>query len=432
MKKISKLLALVLALSMLLCTACALADGAVDSPDASNVVKAPLSPKAEEYLKDKFDVELGDSSAPAINAALESLGAPATDVTEGDVTPAKLAKSAVALAGMTELAEAYTNEENPELAAALLDKAGVNYEGVDEADLPYLAAAVELGLVDPAADMSAPVTTEAAANMLYRSLEIAGKGRHYIGTIQDGDILEKLREVMDSLIIFDDPTLTKVGEEIVMQGATTGYNLKYAGYDADFLDEYTLRYGHSSYVHAQQLVSLLKSADFNGFIQIEPKVSVYEHLAEWGAPGAATPTSETRTLDNERMLTYAVEYDMMIEFENAEQKQAFNSIIETYAKKYDDDYDENGQLKSKLLKGAWWQPLYSSTVPVEGDDYKELVNNKVYNEDGTFYIQSFSTAENADAVAGVVSQVAPELTTTNETLYANNAFYRYITGESHQ
>lgn len=435
MNKAARLLSLVLAFGMLLFAFTAVAEETselVDSPDTGIVERVPLENKAAEYLSDKFGADIGDVSAATINAVLEKLGTDPIEGADGDVTTAQLAKKAVDIAGMNQLAEAYTNEANPELASNLLSAHGIDPSAFNADELPYIAAAVELGLVDPATDFTAPLTGEVAADMLYKSLEIAGKGRHYIGCISDENILTDLRESMDSLIIFDDPVLTAVGEEIVMQGATTGYNLKYAGYDADFIDKYTLRYGHSDYVHAQQLVSLLKSSGFDGYLQIEPKVSVYEHMAEWGDPGEPTPTSETRTLDNGRMLTYAVEYDLMIEFPNTYQKEAFNNVIETYAKKYDDDYDADGNLTTKLIRGAWWQPLYSSNTPIENGDYTEIVNNVIYNEDKTFYIQSFSVPENADAVAGVVTEVAPELTTENLPLYTNNAFYRYITGESHQ
>ena len=82
----------------------------------------------------------------------------------------------------------------------------------------------------------------------------AGPGDPELITIKGQRLIEEA-----DVIIFDDEQLTELGTEIVLRGATTGYNLKYAGYDARFLEEYTLKYGHSDYTHALQLVALLDS-----------------------------------------------------------------------------------------------------------------------------------------------------------------------------
>ena len=408
MKHLLRTLALALALILALAGA-ALADGE----------------KTAEYLEAYFGIAPFEEtvSLEAFNAALEALGqAPV----EGDaLTPELAAQAAVRLAGMEELALSYTNADAPDKAAEVLADAGLE---ADEAFAPYLACALDLELID--ADME--LYGDAVADMLYRALAIAGRARRSIGRVSDEHILEKLNGALSSFIIFDDETLTNLGTEIVLRGATTGYNLKYAGYDARFLEQYTLKYGHSEAIHALQLVALLNSEGIDAWVQVEPKVSVYEYMLDWGDPGEPTPTYSVVQVTDDRYLCYAVEYDLMLEFDSAEDKEAFHGIIETYAKKYDDSFDADGNLTEKLIAGAWWQPLYSSTTEMENEEFGLLYDNIVYDAEGQFSIHPFSLPENAQAIADVAAEVAPELTVSPVEIYVNPAFMRYITGTDHQ
>ena len=384
--------------------------------------------RAAEYLNEYYGIAFdGEVSADAFNEALAALGAEGVEVESLTLSDAVVA--AVKLADMENLALTYINDDAPDKAAKVLADEEVT---VDEAYAPYVACALDLDLVDDDADFSAAVSARDAAELLYKAAEMAGKGRHYIGRVSDDDILSTLRSTLESFIIFDEETLTNLGTEIVLRGATTGYNLKYAGYDANFLEEYTLKYGHSDYTHAVQLIALLNSEDFDAYIQIEPKVSVYEYMLDWGDPGEPTPTYAVKQVTDDRYLCYAIEYDMMLEFETTEQKEAFHSLIETYAKKYDDSFDADGNLTEKLLTGAWWQPLYSSTTEMENEEFELLYDNIVYDATGMYSIHPFSLPDNTEAIAEVVKEVAPELSVSLVPFQVNPAFYRYITGTDHQ
>ena len=384
--------------------------------------------RAAEYLNEYYGIAFdGEVSADAFNEALAALGAEGVEVESLTLSDAVVA--AVKLADMENLALTYINDDAPDKAAKVLADEEVT---VDEAYAPYVACALDLDLVDDDADFSAAVSARDAAELLYKAAEMAGKGRHYIGRVSDDDILTTLRSTLESFIIFDEETLTNLGTEIVLRGATTGYNLKYAGYDANFLEEYTLKYGHSDYTHAVQLIALLNSEDFDAYIQIEPKVSVYEYMLDWGDPGEPTPTYAVKQVTDDRYLCYAIEYDMMLEFETTEQKEAFHSLIETYAKKYDDSFDADGNLTEKLLTGAWWQPLYSSTTEMENEEFELLYDNIVYDATGMYSIHPFSLPDNTEAIAEVVKEVAPELSVSLVPFQVNPAFYRYITGTDHQ
>ena len=151
-----------------------------------------------------------------------------------------------------------------------------------------------------------------------------------------------------------------------------------------------------------------------------------------GGPAKPTPTYAVREVEDGRYLTYAVEYDMLLEFDTLEEKEAFHDLIETYAKKYDESYDADGNLIENLIAGAWWQPLYSSQTEMENEEFGLLYDNVVYDATGMYSIHPFSLPENCEAIAEVVAEVAPELSVSPVAIYVNPAFMRYTTGESHQ
>ena len=410
MKRLMRTTALALILALLLAQAvCACAD----------------EDKAAEYLESWYGVApFGEEvTIEDFNAALEALGQPRLD--DEALTLESAARAAVRLAGREELALTYVNDDVPDKAADELESEDLS---VDEASAPYVACAIDLGLIDP----EEPLDGDAVTALLYAAAGMAGMGRRALGRLSDDDILPQINSALSGFINFDQPALTDLGTQIVLRGATTGYGLKYAGYDARFLEDYTIRYSHSERLHALQLAALLDSEGIDAWVQIEPKVSVYEYMPDWGDPGAPTPTYAVVQVADDRYLCYAMEYDMVLEFDDAEDKEAFHDVIETYAKKYDDSYDAEGNLTEKLIAGSWWQPLYSSATEMENEEFALLYDNVVYDADGLFSIHPFSLAEDTQAIADVAAEVAPELTPSPVAVYVNPAFLRYITGEDYQ
>ena len=382
---------------------------------------SPGHEKAEEYLFNYYGIEPGQELTPEnVNEMLGAVGG--EPIKAEALSDGAVIEAGIKLAGLDELAQSYLNDAAPDKAARVLEANGILTE---EEYVPYVACAADLELY--AKDTPFDVKT-----FLYRCLEIAGKGRHYLGRVTDADLMEEMRAVLDSMSIFDNWELDAVGTELVMDGIVTGYGLKYAGYDARFLDAYTLKYSHSDYQHAIQLVGLLRSEGMDAYVQIEPKVSIYEYLKEWGTPAAPSPTYAVQQTDNGRYLCYSVEYDLMIEFDSADDKEKFHGLIETYAKKYDDRVDENGDVTAKLLAESWWQPLYSSGTPMRNGEFQEMIDNTIYDRTGKYSIHTFTLTEGADAVVDKVGEIAPELTMSPFKVYVNPAFVRYITGEDHQ
>ena len=377
--------------------------------------------KAEEYLLSYYGIEPGQEiTLESVNGMLKAVGG--EPIKAEALSDGAVVEAGIKLAGLDELAQSYLNDAVPDKAAKVLEANGILTE---EEYVPYVACAADLELY--AKDTPFDVET-----FLYRCLEIAGKGRHYLGRVTDADLMEEMRAVLDSMSIFDNWELDALGTELVMDGIVTGYGLKYAGYDARFLDAYTLKYSHSDYQHAIQLVGLLRSEGMDAYVQVEPKVSIYEYLKEWGTPAAPSPTYAVQQTDNGRYLCYSVEYDLMIEFDSADDKEKFHGLIETYAKKYDDRVDENGNVTAKLLAESFWQPLYSSGTPMRNDEYREMIDNTIYDRTGKYSIHTFTLPEGADAVVDKVGEIAPELTMSPFKVYVNPAFVRYITGEDHQ
>ena len=404
--------------------------GAQVSYDAENyrvyVDTAPVDEKAADYLKAYFGVEpmTGTVSADVFNAALVKIfGEDAKTAVGAGLTVAQAVKAAVESCGLRELALTYSAEKSAASTAGA---------GKIEADcLPYVAAALDTSLASGTWDFTALLDGETATQLLMNAVNIAGKGRNYLGNVSDPDIYQKLQSAWATFGNFDDEKLSKLGADLVIAGASTGYNLKYDGYNANFLPEYTLQYGHSDITHAIQLIALLNSEGIDAKVAMEPKTSIYEYLTEWGTPSDPTPTYEVKAIEGGRYLCYATEYDMKLEFDTVADKEAFDGLIGKYAKKWDSNTDGDGNPTEPLLAGAWWQPLYTSTVPMKDtENYTLIKDNVVHN--GPYTIHPFSTVDNTDAIAKVVKEEAPDLSVELVDLYVNKAFYNYLTDTDHQ
>lgn len=376
----------------------------------------PVDDKAAEYL----EVYFGITAATSFNDALKAIFGEDAALAAGN-TVADAVTAAVKNCGLKELALAYTAGD------AQAATAGVH--GIPAQDLPYAAAALSASLASGSWNFGAALNSGISAQILMNAVEIAGKGRNYLGNVSDPDIARKLMSAWATFGNFDDPVLSQLGADLVIAEASTGYNLKYDGYNANFLPKYTIQYGHSDITHAVQLIALLNTKGIDAKVALEPKTSIYEYMVEWGDPTKATATStyELRPIEGtERWLCYATEYDMKLEFDTVEDKNAFDAIVSQYAKKWLDKLDENGRPTENLLYGAWFQPLYTSTVPMDdAENFTRIQDNVVHN--GPYTIHPFSTYQGNDAIKAVMAEKAPDLSVDVVELYVNNAFYRYLT-----
>ncbi|QQK08230.1 hypothetical protein [Miniphocaeibacter halophilus] len=377
------------------------------------------------YLQEYYNLDLEERTTldvKEINKTFETIFGEEAIKIEGNYSPDKLIEASIKNAQYDELALTYNKDK-------IKEKLKNDYKiDVNSSKENYLVCAMDLGIVNNEVVKKIykenKLSTDNFAYIITRVLNSTGVGRNYIGSIYDTDIGAKINNTWESFLLFSDEKLEEVGYKAVKNGTVTGYNLKSSENNSNFIKDKTIVYGHSDIKHAHQLVGLLRSEGIQARIQLEPKISVYKYLLEWGPVPEATPTYEV-VQDGEDYFVHAVEYDLAIEFLSNEEMEKFNNIIGKYAKKNEGNEEGKG-----LLYESWWQPLYSTTNgKMNKEEYVEIVDNIVKN--GIYEIHSFSTVENKE-------KVKAELTENNDfeieqrTIYCNKAFYSYLIGEDYQ
>ncbi len=337
--------------------------------------------------------------------------------TKETVTYVEAVKLAIKGANFEELALGYNKEK--------VQSKGLTAD-ITEEDAPYVACGLDTGLISREAlsNMNQTITKEQTINLLMAVAEANGKARNFLGYTNEADIYGKLVKATEEAVLFENKKLQTIGEQAVMNGVTTGYNLLNSQYSANFIPELTLRYGHSTTIHASQLIGLLNSEGIVAKVQLEPKTSIFEYLPEWGDVPPATPDYRVEVVNENLMLAHSLEYDLVFEFESMEDKIRFNNIVETYAKKNDDNPDGEG-----LLLASWWQPLYVSPVEM-GEGYKAIYNNVI--TDGNYTLNPFCLEEDKEEVLKGFEAIDKSVEVNQVKIWCNDAFYRYLSGESHQ
>ena len=267
------------------------------------------------------------------------------------------------------------------------------------------------------------ITADEANVILLNVATALGKSRHYIGFTTDEDINIKMRDAFDSFVLFDDEKLNSIGAELVKNQIVTGYNLKSDIYNASFLNDYTITYGHDNIDHAIQLIALLNSEGIIARIQLEPKISIYQYLLEWGPIPEPSSRYRVEKESDDLYLVHAVEYDMKLEFSKKRDKDKFDAIINKNAKKNSDNPELIG-----LIKGSWWQPLYTSSTSLKGD-YESIINNRLIHNG--YSINSFTVASEMLDFSSLTDE-DDSMTSENIPLYVNKAFYNYLVGDDYE
>ncbi|MFS0723004.1 hypothetical protein [Paenibacillus sp. 1P07SE] len=323
---------------------------------------------------------------------------------------------AVRAAGLKELAYTYPEAKVNQVLAKL----GVGSGELSKGMAQELAAAVDTGVL-PAAWLANYKPHHTASESLYTSLlgqVLVNQGlyKQYIGYVYDQDIALKIQTAYHTADLFEAPKLQELVNEALEQELVTGYNIKDSRYDANFIPELTLTYGHSNLKHAIQLIGLLKSEQLNAKVQYEPKTSAFLHLAEWGDPGP-----NVIQIENGNYIAFSLEYDLVFEFANAADKAAFQDVVLTYAKK--NEADQQG-----LIHGSWWQPLYFSETELA--DYEIITNNLITDPDSTYSVHPFSLNEDSERVVEGFKAIDPSAVITPYQFWVDKPFFNYLHGES--
>lgn len=416
----------------------------------------PQADNAEEYavfLKSKYDLAVGSSVSKGdfiqYIAAILDLHAPTTDVPFTDLSadhpvyasaavlyeqgilsgpdvavdeplqPWVAALIALRASNLQELADTY-----PQIKVdAALQSLGVSARAFNPEAARELAAAVDTGLIptNRYSEFSSgdPASPELVYTLLGKVLSLNGAYKQYIGYVSDDDIYSKFITSYQTSSIIEIPHLQPFVDAALKQDVVTGYNLKDNRYDANFVSDLTITYGHSNVKHAIQLLGLLRSEGIDARVQFEPKTSAYVHRKEWGEP-YVDENSKAVLTENGNYIHSSKEYDLVLEFFNTSDKEAFQAIILQYAKKNEDN-------QPGLLAGSWFQPLFYSLVEPNVEGYKQIANNKIV--DGHYYAQTFSLTDAVVSIAAGFAELDSEVEVESYSFWANEAFFNYLNGE---
>ena len=353
---------------------------------------------------------------------------------DGPFGYARAAVMTVVAAGMEELALTYSAEKAGAVFAAL----DIAFDAeAYAASLPYLAAAVDLGLADPAKLFGdEDISAADAADMLVAAYGMQGLARAYLGRTSEPDVYGKLAVAFTNFAMPLDEELVALGNAAVKAQIVTGYNIRDNRLSANFEPELSIRYGHSDLAHALQLAGLLRSEGIDALIAIEPKVSAFEYLLDWGPVPDPYPTFYVNEEGEDFYIAYALEYDLVLEFANAADRNRFDGIILAYAKK------NSGEEDKARIVGSWWQPFYSSTITWD-ESYAKVSDNVVGH--GDYALHTTSLDEALEAVQAWFAEAVAEegqswfakamadgggFTVASFDQYVNLAFHRYLNGES--
>ncbi|MDO5717824.1 MAG: cell wall-binding repeat-containing protein [Tissierellia bacterium] len=243
----------------------------------------------------------------------------------------------------------------------------------------------------------------------------------FILNSNDENVYSKLENAFNSSKLFLDNATFKAGVKAVSEGLTTGFNIKSISKN-DFDPENTIIYGHSDISHAKQLIALLKSEGIEVNIELEPKTSAFVYLLEWGPIPEPTDSYEVVKISDDLYIANALEYDLLLEFVNGEDKDKFDDLINKYAKKNSDNPEGKN-----LLVSSWWQPLYTSRTEMQ-KGYGKLIDNSAKLDDYEFH--TFSFKEDSDKLIKGLEKIDPDLEINTIDIWADDAFIRYLNGES--
>ena len=397
---------------------------ATKKPNPSAVLR--VNDVREAYLTHYFGIGWNDAHTESQFLAAANKIIPSHDVAPLSPDTRLSARRAIhyglKLAGFSELAATYSDRNvekalDREQLALLLEKRA----------LQEAATAFDIGMIQ-SKDLDLLINDgQANKDMVSRVLffvaDAEGKGRNFVGTTDEPEIYSRIMATYREGTGLMNEKLYTVGKRAVKRKVTTGFNLKNDRYNPKFFPDLTLTYSHSSTDHVKQLLALLKREGIVAKVQLEPKLSVYEYLLEWGPVPTPSATYRVEKHDDTFYLAHSYEYDLSFEFATMQDKERFDGLVNKFAKK------NSGDPKNKpLLADSWWQPLYSSPTPMQTDGYHLIYDNVL--KSAHYSIHPFSLAEKRHQTAEQLQELAPELSVDSKPIYVNSAFYRYLKGES--
>lgn len=394
------------------------------TPNPSAIVR--VNDLQEAYLTHYFGIGWNDAHTESQFLSAANRIIPSHDVValspDTPLTAQRAIYYGLKLAGFNELIATYSDRnvekalDNEQLALLL-----------DKRSLQEAATALDIGMIH-SKDLGLLLKEEKAnKDMVSRILlfvaDAKGKGRNFVGTTDEPEIYSRIMANYLEGTGLMNTKLYTVGKRAVKRKVTTGFNLKNDRYNPKFFPDLTLTYSHSSTDHVKQLLALLKREGIVAKVQLEPKLSVYEYLLEWGPVPTPSTTYRVEKHDDTFYLAHSYEYDLSFEFANVQDKERFDGLVNKFAKKNSADPKDKA-----LIADSWWQPLYSSPTPMQTEGYHLIYDNVLRS--AHYSIHPFSLAEKRHKTAEELQALAPDLSVDSKPIYVNSAFYRYLKGES--
>lgn len=231
----------------------------------------------------------------------------------------------------------------------------------------------------------------------------------FIGVPSDRYIALELRNAFKARV-FSDLKVLGALNHLIDEKIISGYNIVDTEALPRFSKELSLRYGHSSLGHLDELVYLMRLLGLDPKLALEVKGSGFLYLPMWGE--ASYPTME---LSSGNKIALAKEYNLDLRFSSLAEKKRFYAMVTRYAKR--NSKDEKG-----LIKEAWWQPFIRSEVPF--GSFKRV--DEIHIAIGSYQIEIVSLPSKTKRELKYLREVYKDIKVVKT--YVNKAFYRYMLG----
>jgi len=322
----------------------------------------------------------------------------------------------ISICGLRELADTYSDA-----------KVSKSYEDLDSNITEMvlkrearqaLACAIDVNLIFKGRlkviDIHAPLSRDFAFHLLEKVHAFRRSDKNYIGYVTEYDIISKMQEKWENVIRIRSARLEPVMNQAIAQKVITGYQIKNNDDLANFDADLKITYSHSNFKHIKQLIGLLISENLQAKLQLEPKRSSFLYLEEW----EKTADLFLESLPEGVSVAHKDEFDLVMEFTEQKHRDYFRDVINAYAKR---EY----QAEQKLLFESWYQPLYSSEVPVEG--YFQIAD--IIIRDKSQIVQTYVKEAESAAITEWFGKEFSDLDIAVNKIWVNDAFFRYLEGD---
>lgn len=286
----------------------------------------------------------------------------------------------------------------------------------------FLSAAEVIGFYG-AKDNPHPTLKSVLTSLLLARADL-GYYHPYLGHINDGDVYRLARAKKDSIdrayFLGEVPALFDLGVkglEGISGGTFTGYNVKSYNENPVFSTDYTIRYDHGNMGHLLQMITLLRREEMDVRVSVKGRISSYvHHIDQWGEPNWSAVTAR---IDEQRVVVSSNSFDILLEFSQRKELEAFKGVVDEYARRKEQD-------TYGLIRAPYYAPVYASTQALPG--YEAVIDLRISSNG--FYLQSYVLVEYFEEVLSSMKEYVlafpEEMVLEYSTYYVNPEFTNYL------